>query len=40
MVRYNSKGELLIYSHGSWLTEKEDAKACDRVDAIMQWDRE
>lgn len=37
-VRYTSDWELLVYSHGWWLTLEEDARVCDMVDAIMQGD--
>lgn len=35
---YDEDGAILIFSHWTWMTEEEDAAACDAVDAIMQWD--
>ena len=38
--KYTSDDEKLIFSHWNWMTEKEDARVCDMVDSIMQWDYE
>lgn len=36
MDRYNSKWERLIFSHGTWVTEKDEAEILDIINNISE----